>query len=242
MKHIQITSNAFQGQQTLKILPMAPDAEITPTDAKTVRAALARPVVHVALVDAETDATVTLTVLRPRPSESRVFFESVVTPNVLEAIRNETDTETLVQLARQELGIENDLDILSFFEDVKVKVVAAAMQDTELQDEAFWQSADSELVDTLFDIAIGTATETPDVEVEVKRLQTALATAETELEECRALLTQRETDLDVITERLETCEKENAALHEQLNRAEAIIGPPEDTLFSGDMETEDADE
>lgn len=238
MKHIQITSNAFQGQQTLKVLPTAPDAEITPTDAETVRAALARPVVHVALVDSETDATVTLTVLRPRPSESRVFFENVITPNVLDAIRNETDMEDLVALARQELGIENDLDILSFFADVKVKVVAAAMQDTELQDEAFWQSADSELVDTLFDIAIGTATETPDAEVEVKRLQTQLATAEIELEECRALLTQRETDLDVITERLDTCEKENAALREQLERAEAILEPPEDTLFSGDMEKE----
>ena len=236
MKHIQITSNAFQGTQTLKVLDTAPDAEITPTDASTVRAALARQVVHVQLVDDETDETLMLTVLRPRPSESRVFFQNVITPKVLDALKTETEPGELLALAQAELGIETELDVLDFFAGIKVKVVAAAMQDAALQDEAFWESADTELVDTLFDIAIGTATETPDREAEVKLLKTQLATAETELETCRAMLQQRDADLEVVTERLQTCEKENAALTEQLHRAESIIDPPEDTLFSGDMD------
>lgn len=227
MKHIQIKSNAFQGTQTLKVLDTAPDAVITPTDANTVRAALARQVVHVELVDGETDTTLTLTVLRPRPSESRVFFENVITPKVLDALKSETEPGELVALAQAELGIETELDILTFFADIKVKVVAAAMQDAALQDEAFWESADTELVDTLFDIAIGTATETPDLAAEVTLVKTQLATAETELETCRAMLQQRDADLALVTERLQNCEKENIALTEQLRRAEAVVNPPE---------------
>lgn len=238
-KHIEITSNEFQGSQRLTFIPRAeaPDA-ITPTDAETVRAALGRQTLTVSLIDERSGETLSLTMQRLRPSENSVFFEQVITPKVIQAIHDDVDAETLRELALAEMGIENDFDIVPLFQSIKVKIVAAAMQDTELQDEAFWEDIDSELLDTLFDIATGAAKETPSVAEEIADLQEQLATAETEKTRLAASLAQRDTDLATVTERLQACEKENAALLEQLNRAEAITLPPEDTLFSGDMEEE----
>lgn len=238
-KHIELTSNEFQGTQRLTFIPRekAPQ-DVTPTDAATVRAALGRQHITVSLIDERSGETLSLSMQRLRPSENSVFFEQVITPKVIKAIHDDIDADALRELALSEMGIENDFDIVPLFQNIKVKIVAAAMQDTELQDEAFWQDADSELLDTLFDIATGVAVETTPAEKEIAALTAQLATAETENTRLAATLAQRDTDLETVTERLQACEKENAALIEQLNRAEAIIGPPEDTLFSGDMAEE----
>lgn len=266
MRHVQIRSAGFQGEQTVTVMPTsgATDAP-TPTDADTVRAALGRQTFVIELQDAATDEQITLVAQRMRGSETRIFFDQVCTPKLIDAIRSDSlAPDELIALAHEEMGVDTDFDFLAFFQNIKVKIVAAAMQDTALQDEAFWQDADSSLLDTLFDVITGNAEDTPDRDAEIARLTRTLDTVNAErdaldaalaqrekdvrvaeeekhdaratLETCKATLTQRDTDLATVTERLQTCEKENAALIAQLQRAEERIGPPEDTLFSGEAE------
>ena len=172
-----------------------PPEEISPappiTDAALIRSALARITYTVHFHDEKTGDTLTFQVKQLRAGEGMMFWKDFYKPNVIKAIESKATSEELSKVVQEEMGIENEAEILTFFQELKPKVIAQCMVDEALQDEDFWSNVNPKWVNLLYDV-ITDSIEPDAKDEEITQLTAALAEAQTEIGTLKERITELE--------------------------------------------------
>lgn len=150
------------------------------TDAAQIRSALARITYTVHFHDEKTGETLTFQIKQLRAGEGMMFWKDFYKPNVIKAIESKASPEELSQVVQAEMGIENEAEILTFFQELKPKVIAQCMVDEALQDVEFWEQVNPKWINLLYDV-ITDSIEPDERDEEINRLTAALAEAQTEI-------------------------------------------------------------
>ena len=195
-QHVRINKDGA----TLLEAPPLPETQIT--DAAQIRNALARITYTVHFHDERTGEMLTFEVKQLRAGEGILFWRKFCTPKVMKAIDADMPPDELAELVKAETGLEDEVDIIAFFQDLKPKVIAECMVDATLQDVDFWCDVDKKWVDLLYDVITDSLDDSSDLGAEISRLTAALASAQKEI----ATLKERIAELEE-TDDTEECLK-----------------------------------
>lgn len=134
-------------------------AEASP--ASLIKKRLGKQIVHVDIIDAETDEVLTLSVYRLQPGEIYMIEETIFTPKLLSQIHGsgELSSDAAIDLTQETLALEYRHEAMAKWKQRTIDIVYAALVDEELKDKAWLSECDSALLRALCDVAVGRVTE-----------------------------------------------------------------------------------
>ena len=129
--------------------------------ASLIKQRMGKEIIHVDIVDAETDEVLTLSVYRLQPGEIYMIDETIFTPALHEQIqgRKELTSDEAMDLTQETLGLEYRYQAIQKWKQRTIDIVYAALVDEELKDKAFLAEMPSDVLKTLCDVAVGRYTE-----------------------------------------------------------------------------------
>lgn len=135
-------------------------AEASP--ASLIKKRLGKQIVHVDIVDAETDEVLTVSVYRLQPGEIYMIEETIFTPKLLAQIhgsQGELSPDAAIDLTQKTLALDSRHEAIEKWKQRTIDIVYAALVDEDLKDKAWLSECDSALLRALCNVAVGRYTE-----------------------------------------------------------------------------------
>ena len=129
--------------------------------ASLIKKRMGKQIIHVDIVDAETEEVLTISVYRLQPGEIYMIEETIFTPKLLAEIQTNAglSPDEAIDLTQETLGLEYRHEAIETWKRRTVELVYAALVDEELKDKAFLAEMPADVLRTLSNVALGRYTE-----------------------------------------------------------------------------------